>query len=156
VTVGGEAGEQTLPITPLRAGATSGVLTSAESIAEAIGSVLSDEPAVTRLRVVVTGEALPGDLVDPADPVGEAPIQRTIALAGTSASERAAAVERDTLSVVLSTTGAASDRGFGLTSPAAAFTAERRDAHRRTRRGKQQRRRTRTGEVLVQARLFKM
>lgn len=64
------------------------------------------------------------------------------------------------LSIALSTTGSTVDRVFGLTSPmstaiaAASPTGERRDSHRRTRRGKQRRR----AEVasIVQPRLFKM
>ncbi|MDQ3340698.1 MAG: hypothetical protein M4D80_36530 [Myxococcota bacterium] len=59
------------------------------------------------------------------------------------------------LSIALSTTGSSLDRVFGLTSPASStFASERRDSHRRTRRGKQRRR----AEVasMVQPRLFKL
>jgi len=59
------------------------------------------------------------------------------------------------LSIALSTTGGAVDRVFGLTSPVSStLVSERRDSHRRTRRGKQRRR----AEVasMVQPRLFKM
>lgn len=59
------------------------------------------------------------------------------------------------LSIALSTTGSSVDRVFGLTSPVSSTLAsERRDSHRRTRRGKQRRR----AEVasMVQPRLFKL
>lgn len=59
------------------------------------------------------------------------------------------------LSIALSTTGSTVDRVFGLTAPVSStFASERRDSHRRTRRGKQRRR----AEVasIVQPRLFKI
>lgn len=166
VTVVGADGERPVPITPMRAsepGAiASGLLSSAEVIAEAIGAAVGDAvharvpasstpagppaaaaPPAARLRVVVSGEALAGD---PVDASVELPVQRGLAAVPAAALDERTQV----LAVVLSTTGGAAER-FGLTSP----IADRRDLHRRTRRGKQ-RRRTRTGEVLAQPRLFKM
>jgi hypothetical protein len=88
---------------------------------------------VTRLRVVVSGEAVAGDDV-------------TVPAA-------AAAVEA--LAVVLATTGAAT---WQLTSPSVSgpslLRSERRDAHRRTQRGKHQRRTRGAVEAGVQPRLF--
>lgn len=60
------------------------------------------------------------------------------------------------LSVALSTTGSTIDRVFGLTSPVSStLAAERRAAHRRTRRGKQ-RRRAEVASSMVQPGLFKL
>lgn len=155
VTAVGADGDHAVPITPMRASApgasASGLLSSAEVIAEAMGAALGNATMhASRLRVVVTGEAFAGD---PVDATVELPVQRGLAAvaAAPDAARAAPPDERSqVLAVVLSTTGGAADR-FGLTSP----IAERRELHRRTRRGKQ-RRRTRTGEVLAQPRLFKM
>ena len=155
----------------------------AEAIGAALGdSTVGGH--VWRLRVVVAGEALAGDArasdVDvPAVPAVAADAvaadtQRSFALtvASPSASSgesrrgpiaapsQAAGVPNPpisdadvALSIALSTTGSTVDRVFGLTSPVS-FAAERRDSHRRTRRGKQRRR----AEVasIVQPRLFKL
>ena len=141
-------GERVVPITPLMApmaalgaalpaaGESTGghVLETAEELAEAIGHALADDLATaTRLRVLVSGEAVAGDDV--------------------TAPEAAATV--DALSVVLSTTGAAA---WQLTSPSVSgpslLRSERRDAHRRTQRGKHQRRARGAVEAGVQPRLF--
>jgi hypothetical protein len=125
-----------------------GVATDAEELAEAIGEPVMSSTAATsswRLRVVVTGEAIVG-----AD------------VAAVAAAPLATDVERiDALSLVLSTTGSSSDlAAWHLDAPTstsardhgATLRGERRDSHRRTRRGKQQRRRV---APLAQSRLFK-
>ncbi len=145
LTISGEAGERVATVSPLTTPsslrslasdpiAPRTVLTSGEALAEAMGAALRDEDrAAWRLRVVVTGEALAGDevVVEPA----------------------AVAPPSELLSVVLSSTGNSVDLGFGLSSPTGVtgLRGERRDAHRRTRRGKQRRR----IETLIQPRLFK-
>lgn len=159
VTVASAAGERVIPITaamaPLSSMATatatgaggSGkpglqVLESPEALAEALGKALGDELATAwRIKTAVTAEALPGEAIA-AEPVAtSAPI--------------------DVLGVVLGTTGALGT--WQLTSPtsalgshahtASALRSERRDAHRRTRHGKQDRRH-RARVELAQPRLF--
>ncbi len=146
VTVSGSEGERVIPITAAMAplssmsGRTSSaglqVLESAEALAEALGKALGDELSTTwRIKASVTAEAIAGEaLAEPAVPAA-API--------------------DVLGVVLGTTGALGT--WQLTSPnahgASALRSERRDAHRRTRHGKQDRR-LRVRAELVQPRLF--
>jgi hypothetical protein len=108
--------------------------------------------------VIVSGEALP-----------ESTKQISAELDGVAAhaGELAEALVEspaivDTLSLVLSSTGGSLDLAFGpaFTMPilgqetAGVLRAERREAHRRTRRGKQ-RRRTINATELVQPKLFK-
>jgi hypothetical protein len=84
ITVGSAEGERTETLSPVRDGR--GVLASAEQLADAIGSVLGDTTTtpIRRLRVVVTGEALAGDLDGPAaataSTFGGAPTQRAFAM----------------------------------------------------------------------------
>ncbi|CAN5833109.1 hypothetical protein BH11MYX3_BH11MYX3_36540 [soil metagenome] len=150
VTVSGAGGEHVVPITaamalgsslaaltesPGRAGLQ--VLESAESVAEALGKALGDELSTAwRLKAAVTAEALAGEALPEAD---AAPASPPI----------------DVLGVVLRTTGALDS--WQLTSPGgsgpSALRSERRDAHRRTRHGKQDRRHRKRAE-LVQPRLF--
>jgi nucleotidyltransferase/DNA polymerase involved in DNA repair len=125
-----------------------------EELARALAPVVEAQPAAAandeqpawtvgratswRLRVVVAAEAVPG-----AEPVevfaaASAPIAH---LAATPATPSMI----DPLAVVLSTSGSL----FALSSPD--LRAERRDAHRRTRRGKQRRGRTTPS---AQSRLF--
>jgi hypothetical protein len=152
--VDGAASEVVVPITPLMApmaqiaGLSGGhrgrVLEDAEELAEAIGRALGEElSSAWRLRVAVTGEAIAGDAIETAPAVSQA---ATI----------------DALSVVLSSTGSASG-SWRLTAPdgesatpPATLRNERRDAHRRTRRGKVDRagRRVRAAELPVQPWLF--
>ncbi len=155
ITVGSEAGEKAVPLTPLmapmsalgsKASTASGpshgrILEDAEELAEAIGRALGDDLSTAwRLRVAVTGEAVAGD-----------------AAVMTPAAMPAETI--DALSVVLSSTGSGSG-SWRLTSPAsepatspAAIRDERRDPHRRTRRGKQHRR-VRSADLPVQPWLF--
>lgn len=112
------------------------VLESAEALAEALGKALGDELATAwRLRASVTAEALAGEALAAEPAQVSAPI--------------------DVLGVVLGTTGALGT--WQLTSPtahgASALRSERRDAHRRTRHGKQDRRH-RVRAALVQPQLF--
>ncbi len=141
ILVAGEAGEKAIPITPLMApmaalSSTRGrILESSEELAEAIGRALGEDlSGAWRLRVAVLGEAVAGDTAE-------------VAPAATQAALQAETI--DALSVVLSSTGSGSWR---LTSPAA-LRDERRDAHRRTRRGKLGRR-MRSAELPVQPSLF--
>ncbi|MEO7094721.1 MAG: hypothetical protein ABI175_15800 [Polyangiales bacterium] len=111
------------------------VLESPEALAEALGKALGDDLATAwRLKASVTAEAVAGEAL--AEPAAPAP------------------VPIDVLGVVLGTTGALGT--WQLTSPtahgASALRSERRDAHRRTRHGKQGRHRV--SAELVQPRLF--
>ncbi len=156
VTVAGPQGEHVVPITAALAlassltsltsltsgAATSGrpglqVLESAEAVAEALGKALGDELSTAwRLRAAVTAEALAGEALSEAE---QAPAAPPIEMLG----------------IVLRTTGALDS--WQLTSPtgsgASVLRSERRDAHRRTRHGKQDRRHRQRAE-LVQPRLF--
>ena len=152
---GGEGAEVLVPITPLMAPMSrltddnprGRVLEDPEELAEAIGRALGDELSTAwRLRVAVSGEAIAGD-----------------AISITPAVAQAQAI--DALSVVLSSTGSGSGSGsWRLTTPngesatpPATLRNERRDAHRRTRRGKVDRkvgRRVRAAELPVQPWLF--
>jgi protein ImuB len=143
VTLGGEAGERVVSIVPAVAEADGShrgrVLESAEELAEALAGALGDLGAVWRLRVVVTGEALAGELAAGRDAVAadaEAPI----------------AAQGAELDALIAPSGP-----WQLTSPM--LRAERRDAHRRTQHGKRRGRQGRAGspakEALVQPRLFK-
>jgi hypothetical protein len=167
ITIGSAEGERTETLSPVRDGR--GVLSSAEQLADAIGSALGDTTAspIWRLRVVVTGEALAGDLDGPAAATaaafGGAPTQSAFAIGSAATASHAsasAAAEARTLAVALSTTGGAVDQllntsSFGLTSPLA--PARDREGHRRLRRGKQQRRRnTPVVGTAVQPGLFKL
>ncbi|MGN6108414.1 MAG: hypothetical protein ACTHU0_25135, partial [Kofleriaceae bacterium] len=174
VTTRGEAGERVVPISLAQ---TRRVLDSAEELAEAIGGAIEDLGAAWRLQVVVTGEALAGDVADPAaapsvDPAVASAVASSVESAGASSvdsagdaieapaamlriSEQAEAerAQLATLGVVLSSTGGA----WNLTSPM--LRAERRDAHRRTQHGKRRTRAARASsaamEALAQPRLFK-
>jgi len=152
LTVSGDSGERIVPISPLptlRSFAASPsartLLSSGEAIADAIGAVLRDEDrAAWRLRVVVNGEALAGDelIAEPAADGVAAPALTTVAPLAP------VALALDVRP------GGSLDLVFGLSSPTSvtgALRSERRDAHRRTRRGKQRRR----VETLIQPRLFK-
>ena len=154
ITVASEAGEKSIPITPLMApmaalsSSRGRILESSEELAEAIGRALGEDLAgAWRLRVAVTGEAVAGD---------------TAELTPAAATQAALQAETiDALSVVLSSTGSGSWRlttpTSGASSSPAALRDERRDAHRRTRRGKVDRklgRRVRVVELPVQPSLF--
>jgi hypothetical protein len=129
------------------------IVESIDELADAIGLAIDPEAANPwRLRVTVTGEAIASDASD------EVAAQRTRANdAAVDAFTADATATLDLLDVVLSSTGGASDSGtWRLTPPGhpQSLRDERRDAHRRTQRGKAaERRRTRDREF-VQARLF--
>ena len=136
VTASGADGERVVPITPLSV--SRALLSTAEELAEAIGMVLHDGGASSRLKVSVAGEAIAGDdtatvntLADDADRI-------------------------DALSLVLSTTGAV-ELAFGSSSLRSTAQIDRNDrnSYRRTRRGKQRRRGEAAAE-LIQPRLFKL
>lgn len=147
--------------------AAANMLESAEALAEAIAAALgADLHAAARIAVVVTGEAMAGELVEvaAARPVQHlaltsargrhAPVHHVRAAHLASRAAEPTPAERELLGVVLATTGSMRDQPFGLTSPS--LRAERRDVHHeRTQRGKH-RRRTRTAESLAQPRLFKL
>jgi hypothetical protein len=96
----------------------------AEALARVLAPAIEAQaPAIWRLRVVVAAEVVPGAETVEIAAEGSAPVDRRIAEAATI----------DPLAVVLSTSGSL----FALTAPD--LRAERRDAHRRTRRGKQRR-----------------
>lgn len=147
--------------------AAANMLESAEALAEAIAAALgADLHAAARIAVIVTGEAVAGELVEvaAARPVQHlaltsargthAPVHHVPAAHLASRAAEPTPAERELLGVVLATTGSMRDQPFGLTSPS--LRAERRDVHHeRTQRGKH-RRRTRTAESLAQPRLFKL
>jgi hypothetical protein len=96
----------------------------AEALARVLAPVVEAQTIATwRLRVVVAAEVVPGAEAVEIAAEGSAPVDRRFAEAATI----------DPLAVVLSTSGSL----FALTAPD--LRAERRDAHRRTRRGKQRR-----------------
>ncbi len=113
-------------------------IAEAEELARVLGRELEQSIATNawRLRVVVAGEVVIGE-------ESEVRVESPFAVA-----EPRDLVEHhnDPLAVVLSTSGAL----FALSPPD--LRAERRDAHRRTRRGKQ--RRERPATMVAQARLF--
>jgi nucleotidyltransferase/DNA polymerase involved in DNA repair len=120
VRAGGVLGEP-VPIEPIEIDTPIG---DAEELARVLAPVVEAQPPMTwRLRVVVAAEAVPGAETVEIAAEGSAPLDRRIADAATI----------DPLAVVLSTPGSL----FALTAPD--LRAERRDAHRRTRRGKQRR-----------------
>ncbi len=148
VTVSGSEADRVIPITaamaPLAgmgsAASTGGlqVLESAEALAEALGKALGDELSTAwRLKASVIAEAVAGEALERETTMGSAraPIEM--------------------LGVVLGTTGALGT--WQLTSPtshaASVLRSERRDAHRRTRHGKQGRQH-RVRAELVQPQLF--
>ncbi len=154
VTVGGEAGERTIALSPGREGR---VLETAEDLAEAIGGAIGELGAAWRMRVVVVGEALaPAVAATAAAPA-------TAVVGAEAAAVGAAAAARDPEPVVEvvdfdETGGVRADEAgdAGLTLPM--LQAERREGHRRTRHGKR-RPRSRAGEAavdaLLQPKLFK-
>jgi nucleotidyltransferase/DNA polymerase involved in DNA repair len=135
----GPAGSAAAPMASMRSAASASwgrVIETPEELAEAFGRALGEElSSAWRLRVAVLGEAVSGDATE-TTPI--APQAETI----------------DALSVVLSSTGSAGSwRLTSDTPPSATLRSERRDAHRRTRRGKQHRR-GRIAELPVQPWLF--
>ena len=143
LAIGAASGERVLPIDALMSATaqlagTGRVLETAEEIAEAISHAVGDEREAWRLAVAVVGEAVAGDPNVVAPAASEAMNDATI----------------DTLAVVLSSTGSTTAAAWQLTSPSSASTLrnERRDAHRRTRRGKQHRRTSAAG--VIQPKLF--
>jgi hypothetical protein len=124
-------------VVPVSAARQGRVLEDADAIALAVTTAAGAELASAwRLRVVVTGEALAGDEAADRSAFASEPAVEPIL----------------PLDVVLASTGAA----WRLTSPSSALGHERRYTHRRTQRGKQQRRRTRTPVgAVAQPRLFK-
>ncbi len=115
----------------------------ADELADAIVATgaLGELAGITRMKLVVTGEALVGGLG-----------------AEQARAEREAldAEIVDALAVVLSTSASSDVRGAWALTPwtaPAGVRAERRDAHRRTQRGKD-RRRTVASRLSTQARLF--
>ena len=168
VTLSGASGDQVVPILP---GITSReerrsrglvplselavptvsrrVIDGVDELADAIGlAVDADLASPWRMRVTVTGEAIAGDEAIAAEVASEERIE---------AFTSDAAVSLDLLNVVLSSTGTESGT-WRLTPPAHAgqrsLRDERRDAHRRTQRGKAAERRRLRDREFVQARLF--
>ena len=152
----GAAGERVVPVVPIAGQRTRTSLESllvpasqlgphlistAEALADTIAQAVSSsgDEAVTRIRVVVTGEALAGD---------------TETEAWTPNDDAAPAII-DTLSVVLSNTGGSLELALGALGggATAGVLRARPEPHRRTRRGKQRRRAEVTS--LVQPKLFK-
>jgi hypothetical protein len=143
LTVGAASGERVVPIDALMSATaqlagTGRVLDTAEELAEAISHAVGEERDAWRLAVAVIGEAVAGD------PNVLAP----------AASQATSDATNETLAVVLSSTGSTTAAAWQLTSPSSASTLrnERRDAHRRPRRGKQHRRTSAAG--VLQPKLF--
>ncbi len=159
VIASGPKGERTIPIVPVGSAArprtsleallvqpgraADSLITSAEALADTLAEALRGDEPVWKLRVAVTGEAIAGD-------------------AAVRELEDEAPAILDTLSVVLSNTGGSLDLGLSLglslglgpasALPTAGVLRERREAHQRTRRGKQPRREL---PSIIQPKLFK-
>lgn len=149
-TLAHEPTARIVPTTCLRDGK---LLDSADDLADAIGKALGDSlGAMLKLRVVVTGEGLPGESLESSLDAVESLGSREVAEISAAVHAAAARVANviDPLGVVLSNTGTGA---WQLTSPS--LRDERRDAHRRTQRGKERRTRARVQQSLVQPRLFK-
>ncbi len=165
VVVADAEGEHVLAHIPYTPGATPQrrrVLESPEELADAIGHAIGDRTgAVWRLDVTVTAEAVSGEADSVIEPTELAivPSRREVPLAGSVSVSRSVPAPIEALSLVLSTTGSTGALGWGASaaplprSVPAELRAERRDAHRRTRRGKQSRR-PRGVDAPVQAWLF--
>lgn len=154
LAVTGPEGERIVPIVPVSSarvrtsleamlvpvGGEQKLLSSSESLADAITTALSGDEHVWRLRLSVIGEAIAGE--EPVSDLAETEAPGII----------------DTLSVVLSGTGGSLELAFGPLSsnfapgPTAGVLRDRREAHQRTRRTK--RHRTRPNSV-IQPKLFK-
>jgi hypothetical protein len=154
LAVTGPEGERIVPIVPVASarvrtsleamlvpvGGEQKLLSSSESLADAITTALSGDEHVWRLRLSVIGEAIAGE--EPVSDLAETEAPGII----------------DTLSVVLSGTGGSLELAFGPLSsnfapgPTAGVLRDRREAHQRTRRTK--RHRTRPNSV-IQPKLFK-
>jgi hypothetical protein len=151
VTVGGESGERTIEIAPVREGR---VLETAEDLAEAIGGAIGELGSAWRLRVVVVGEALAPAAAATA-PAPAAEVGEAAAAQAAPAKEAEPVVEL----VDFDETGSIrSDEGAEVNLTLPMLQAERREGHRRTRHGKR-RPRTKSGEAaadaLLQPKLFK-
>jgi nucleotidyltransferase/DNA polymerase involved in DNA repair len=172
VTVSGASGDQVVPILPgvtsrashpvpvstLAASTPSNrrVIESVDELADSIGLAVDAEQASPwRMRVTVTGEAIAGDAASTASDAVTAESLASVAESSL-----------DVLGVVLASTGTARSKSFGsftdaegswrLTHPGdpRSVRDERRDAHRRTQRGKAAERRRVRDREFVQARLF--
>jgi len=170
VTLSGASGDQVVPILPgvtsredrpvpvstlAAPSANRRIIDGTDELADAIGlAVDAEQAAPWRMRVTVTGEAIAGDAA--ATAVADA--------LGTESLPDVAGTPLDVLGVVLASTGSArslrsiDDPGgsWRLTPPGdpRAMREERRDAHRRTQRGKAAERRRVRDREFVQARLF--
>jgi hypothetical protein len=143
VTIGGEAGERSISLSPAHEGR---VLETAEDLAEAIDGAIGELGSTWRMRVVVVGEAL-------------APVVAATAPAPALAAGAAAAAAAIVEVVDFDETGAVrADEGGEVSLTLPMLQAERHEGHRRTRHGKR-RARTRAGEAavdaLLQPKLFK-
>jgi hypothetical protein len=128
------AGEQTREI-PVELPRGDGAVIDAERLARVLAPALAGgheaQRGGWRLRVTVAGEAIVGEAI-------EAPMEAPVAPEATM----------HPLAVVLSSTGTL----FSLSSPS--LRDERREAHRRTRRGKQRRSRPASARLVGQSQLF--
>ena len=121
---------------------------AAEDIARVLGPVLEQTANANntwRLRVLVAGEAIADGEVSEVFAEASSPAHRSLAVANDAGRSNDIDATISPLAVVLSSTGSL----FALTPPSA--PNERRDAHRRTRRGKQRRARP---TASTQPRLF--
>lgn len=168
VTVSGASGDQVVPILP---GVTSRedrpvpvsslaepsainrrVIDSADELADAIGLAVDTEQASPwRIRVTVTGEAIAGEAQTA---LGSIAVRENTTAERIDAFTADAGASLDLLNVVLSSTGATSDSGTWRLTPPGLLRDERRDAHRRTQRGKAAERRRIRDREFAQARLF--
>lgn len=146
LTITGDGGEHTIPITAATAASSQDEL--AVLLAPQIGAAPG---AATRLEAVIVGEAIAGAAAASTDADARPPIDALSAVlsaAGAQPPLPRAATPSDAAEL------AARDHELSLPwqlSAPETLRAERRDAHRRTRRARQQRRRT---VVLAQPQLF--
>jgi hypothetical protein len=126
--VAGDRGERSIPIAPAVAAS------SQSALAELIAPQIDEAPgAVTRLQVVVVGESIAGVGSEAIDGEAAPPIDAlSAALSSAGAKLAASQAERDGVG--------SADRSlpWQLSAPQT-LRAERRDAHRRTRRAKRRR-----------------
>jgi impB/mucB/samB family protein len=145
VAIAGTAGERVVPVVTERAAS------SPHELVELIAPLIGEAPgAHAKLRVIVVGEAIAGGDVQVASPAGVAPIDALASALASAGIAKLPHAQRAQLGDLAALGQPSHGLPWQLSAPQA-LRSERRDAHRRTRRAKQQRRRTVT---IAQSQLF--
>ncbi len=150
VVIAGAAGERVVPVVTER------VARSSQELVGLLAPVIGEAPGPSaKLRVIVVGEALAsGTQVAPAAGIaaaaGVAPIDALVAALASAGLSKLSPTQRVPLDDLAGMGQPSNVLSWQLSAPQA-LRSERRDAHRRTRRAKQQRRRPVT---IVQSQLF--